>query len=304
VKLFTRHAKWVIVPLAVVAVLVWVAAAMVPEGGNLSVSFLDVGQGDSILITGPSGQRVLVDGGPSPERACLDLGEALPFWERSIDLVVLTHAHSDHVTGLVEVLRRYDVGRVLYSDYYPVERASDSDYDSEVSPAYAEFCDTVAEENIDCTAAQAGQSIDLSGGATIEVLNPPDTFLEGTDSDADNNAVVLRVEMGNVSFLLTSDLYWDGELYLVAERANLESTVLKASHHGSSSSTYPAFLTAVDPQVAVVSVGADNRFGHPTEEVMERLVDWVGDGNVYLTSERGTVTFTTDGEHLWVETER
>jgi competence protein ComEC len=304
VRLFTRHAKWVIVPLAVVAVLVWVAAAMVPQGGALSVSFLDVGQGDSILITGPSGQRVLVDGGPSPEKVCLELGEALPFWERGIDLVVLTHAHSDHVTGLVEVLQRYDVQRVLYSAYYPIEQASESDYDSEVSPAYAEFCDAVAEENIGCVAAQAGQTIELGGGATIEVLNPPDTFLEGTDSDADNNAVVLRVAMGDVSFLLTSDLYWDGELYLVAERAGLESTVLKVSHHGSSSSTYPSFLQAVDPQVAVVSVGADNRFGHPTEEVMQRLVDCVGDGNIYLTSERGSVTFTTDGERLWVETER
>lgn len=303
-RLFTRHAKWVIVPLAVIAVLVWVAAAMVPEGGNLSVSFLDVGQGDSILITSPSGQHVLVDGGPSPEKVCLELGEALPFWEHSIDLVVLTHAHSDHVTGLVEVLRRYDVNQVLYSTYYPIEQASDSDYDSEVSPAYAEFCSVVTERGIDCTAAQTGQVIDLGGGAATEVLNPPETFLEGTDSDADNNAVVLRVAMGDVSFLLTSDLYWDGELYLVAGRAELESTVLKASHHGSSSSTYPAFLAAVDPQVAVVSVGADNRFGHPTEEVMQRLVDWVGDGNVYLTSERGTVTFTTDGERLWVETER
>ena len=303
-KPFARRAKWIIVPLAVFAVLVWVAAAMVPQGGDLSVSFLDVGQGDSILITGPSGQHVLVDGGPSPEKVCLELGEALPFWDRSIDLVVLTHAHDDHVAGLVEVLQRYDVERVLYSAYYPVERAADSDYDSEVSPAYAEFCEVVMEQNIDCVAAQAGQTIELGDSATIEVLNPPHTFLEGTDSDADNNAVVLRVAMGNVSFLLTADLYWDGELNLVAERANLDSTVLKASHHGSGSSTYPAFLEAVDPQVAVVSVGADNRFGHPAGDVMQRLVEWAGDGNVYLTSERGTVTFTTDGERLWVETER
>lgn len=303
-RLFTRRAKWFIVPLAVIAVLVWVAAAMVPQGGSLSVSFLDVGQGDAILITGPSGQHILVDGGPSPERVCLELGEALPFWERSIDLVVLTHAHDDHVAGLVEVLQRYDVERVLYSAYYPIEQASGADYESEVSPAYAEFCDAVAERDIDCVAAQTGQVIDLGGGAAIEVLHPPDTFLEGTDSDADNNAVVLRVAMGDISFLLTGDLYWDGELYLLAGRAGLESTVLKASHHGSKSSTYPAFLQAVDPQVAVISVCADNRFGHPADEVMQRLVDWVGDGNVYLTSERDTVTFTTDGERLWVETER
>jgi competence protein ComEC len=208
-------------------------------------------------------------------------------------MVVLTHAHDDHVTGLVEVLRRYDVEQVLYPEGI--------DYSSN---AYSEWLELVEEKGIESTPAQAGQVIDLGNGATLEVLNPPGEFLEGTESDVDNNAVVLRLVMGDISFLLTADLYGDGELYLVCERLELGSTVLKVSHHGSSTSTTASFLDAVDPDVAVVTVGADNRFGLPAGDVMSRLIEKVGEDGIYLTSERGTITFTTDGERLWMETGR
>ncbi len=286
-------AKWVIIPLLIIAILIWAAVAVTPESGKLSVSFLDVGQGDAILITAPSGQHILVDGGPSPEKVCLELGEALPFWERTIDLVVLTHAHDDHVTGLVEVLRRYEVNRVLYPEGI--------DY---ISDAYSEWLSVIDEKGIERVRAQPGQAIDLGSGATIEVLHPPVEFLDGTDSDVDNNGVVLRIAMGEVSFLLAADLQQEGELYLVCERVELRSTVLQVGHHGSSTSTSPSFLTAVNPQVAVISVGADNPFGHPSDEVMARLNERLGEDMVYRTDEQGTITFTTDGEKLWVETER
>ena len=285
-------AKWVIIPLVVIAILIWVAAAVAPESGKLSVSILDVGQGDAILITSPSGQHILIDGGPSPERLCLELGKALPYWDRTIDLVVLTHPHDDHVTGLVEVLRRYEVKQVLYPDM---------DYGAVV---YDEWLDLLDEKNIPYTWAQVGQVIDLGGGATLELLHPPAEFLEGTESDADNNGVITRLEMGEVSFLLTADHFEDAERYLLDQGMELESTVLKVGHHGSSTSTYPEFLAAVSPEVAVISVGADNPYGHPSEEVVMRLSERLEEDSVYLTSEQGTITFTTDGKRLWVETER
>jgi competence protein ComEC len=284
--------RWVILSLSVTAVLLWVAVIITPDGGRLSVSFLDVGQGDSILVTAPGGGRMLVDGGPSPEKVCAGLGDALPFWEHTIDIVVLTHPHDDHVSGLVEVCRRYDVDGVLYSE----DIQCDSD-------AYAEWLDVIDERDIPCTGARAGQVINLGNEAIVEVLHPQGEPLEGTESDEDNNGVVLRVEMGDVSFLLTGDLYGDGELWLACHSDALDSTVLKVSHHGSSTSTCPEFLAAVDPQAAVICVGEDNRFGHPTDEVMARLTERVGEDNIYLTSD-GTVTFTTDGERLWVETEQ
>ena len=285
-------AKWVVITLVIIAILIWVAAAVAPESGKLSVSILDVGQGDSILITSPSGQHILIDGGPSPERVCLELGKALPYWESTLDLVVLTHPHVDHITGLVEVLKRYEVKRVLYPDL---------DYESVV---YDEWLDVIDEKNIPCTRAQVGQMIEIGNGATLEVLNPPIDFLEGTESDVDNNEVIIRLEMGEVGFLLTADHFEDGERYLIDRGMELESTVLKVGHHGSSTSTCPEFLAAVSPEVAVISVGADNPFGHPSEEVMTRLTERVGEDRVYLTSEQGTITFTTDGKRLWVKTER
>jgi len=292
--LFRRlPARWVVIPLVVVAALVWVAVAVVPEGGTLSVSVLDVGEGDAILVTCPSGQHILIDGGPSPERVCLELGKALPFWERTIDLVVLTHPHGDHVTGLVEVLRRYHVGQVLYPEGI--------DY---VSNAYSEWLDVMEQKGIECTRALVGQRIDLGDGAVLEVLHPPATYLEGTESDVDNNGVVVRLEMGEVSFLLTADLFEDGERCLLDGGLEVESTMLKVGHHGADTSTCPEFLRAVNPQVAVISAGADNPFGHPGEEVMGRLSESLGEGSIYLTAEDGTVTFTTDGDRLWVETVR
>ena len=289
-KLSAKSVKWVLIPLFIIAILIWTAAAVAPGSGKLSISFLDVGQGDAALITTPSGQHILVDGGPSPEKVAYELGEALPFWERKIDLVVLTHAHDDHVSGLVEVLRRYEVEQVLYPEGI--------DY---TSNAYSEWLGVIEEKGIECAQAQAGQRIDLGGGATLEVLHPPGEFLEGTESDIDNNSVVLRLAMGEVSFLLAADLFKDGELYLVCERVDLSSTVLKVSHHGSSTSTCASFLAAVNPQLAVISVGADNRFGLPSDEVMARLTQSLGQDRVYLTSEQGTITFTTDGERLWVD---
>ncbi|MGB2800351.1 MAG: MBL fold metallo-hydrolase [Dehalococcoidia bacterium] len=285
-------AKWVVIPLVIIAILVWVAAAVAPEGGKLSVSILDVGQGDSILITSPSGQHILIDGGPSPERVCLELGKALPYWERTIDLVVLTHPHDDHVTGLVEVLRRYEVKQVLYPDM---------DYGAVV---YDEWLEVLEEKNIPYTLAQVGQHIDIGGGAVLKVLNPPAEFLEGTESDIDNNGVIIRLEMGEVGFLLTADHFEDAERYLIDQGIEVRSTVLKGGHHGSSTSTCPEFLAAVSPEVAVISVGADNPYGHPSDEVMARLTERLGDDRVYLTSESGTITFTTDGKRLWVETGR
>ncbi|MCK5434786.1 MAG: MBL fold metallo-hydrolase, partial [Dehalococcoidales bacterium] len=231
--------KWIIPPLLVVAILVSVAAATMPDD-NLHISFLDVGQGDAILIQ-KGNQQVLVDGGPSPQAISLGLGSKMPFWDRTIDLVILTHPSADHVTGLVEVLQRYEVKQVLYPDL---------DFESDI---YDEWLRVIEEKDIEHTLAQAGQQIDLGEGVVIKVLNPQTLLLTGTDSDIDNNGVVLHISMGEMSFLLTADTMGEAEWELIARRANLTSTVLKVGHHGSDTSTSPQFLAVVDPQLAVIS---------------------------------------------------
>ncbi len=137
----------------------------------------------------------------------------------------------------------------------------------------------------------------------MEVLNPPLKLFQGTSHDVDNNGVVLRLSSGEVSFLFTADIRQEAEFELIGQRANLRGTVLKVAHHGSKTSTSPQFLAAVDPEVAVISVGLDNPFGHPSTEVVERLEERLGKDKVHLTSENGTVEFVTDGKKLWVRTE-
>ena len=206
-------------------------------------------------------------------------------------LVILTHPSADHLTGLVEVLNRYEVKQVLYPDL---------DFKSDI---YDEWLRLLEEKDIKCTIAQAGQQIDL-GGVVIKVLNPQIPLLTGTESDIDNNGVVLSISMGGVSFLLTADIRWEAEFELIARRANLTSTVIKVAHHGSDTSTTPEFLAVVNPQLAVISVGEGNPFGHPSDEVMERLEEKLGSENIYRTDEHGTIEFITDGERLWVKVER
>jgi competence protein ComEC len=283
--------KWLVLPLLIVAILVWSVALTMPDD-NLHVSFLDVGQGDAILIQTPNGQDILIDGGPDPQKINLELSEKLPFWDRTVDLVVCTQPQADHVTGLVEVLQRYKVKQVLESGV---------SYNSSI---YHEWLKVIEDEGVEYNIAQAGQEIDLGNGIKMDVLNPPGNLWEGTNNDVDNNGVVLMLSWGQVSFLFTADIREEAEFELIGQRVNLKSTVLKVAHHGSETSTSQQFLAAVDPEVAVISVGEDNPFGHPSPEVWERLIDRLGEDNVYRTDEDGTIEFITDGERLWVKAEK
>ncbi|OGO33206.1 MAG: DNA internalization-related competence protein ComEC/Rec2 [Chloroflexi bacterium RBG_16_56_11] len=282
--------RWVVAPLLVLAAVVTGVAASLPDA-RLRVSFLDVGEGDAILIQ-QGNRQVLVDGGPDPRDIDLALGSRMPFWDRSLDLLVLTHPHQDHLAGLVEVLRRYKVGQVLCPDI---------DYSS---PLYDEWQRLLDEKKVRVTTARAGQQISLGDGVIIRVISPPAELRTGGDSDIDNNGIILRLTAGQVSFLMTADIMEETERALVRERAGLAATVLKAAHHGSVTSSTPGFLAVVSPRVAVISCGAGNKFGHPDDLVTERLANEVGLENIYRTDTQGTVDFVTDGDRLWVDVER
>jgi len=287
--------KWVFTSLLIATALVWVAVIVTPDK-HLEVNFLDVGQGDAILIQ-RGNQQILIDGGADSEKICLELGKRLPFWDRTIDLVVLTHPHGDHLIGLIEVLQRYKVGQALE----PPKLDDEPIYNS---PAYEEWVNLTEERGIKRTLAQVGQQIDLGNGIKLEVLHPQRELLQGTDSDIDNNGIVLCLVWNEVSFLLTADIREEAEREILHQGVELRSTVLKVAHHGSATSTCPQFLAAVDPEIAIISVGETNPFGHPDQETMYRLEGRLSEDKIYLTSERGTITFTTDGKKLWVETEQ
>ncbi|MFC1961470.1 ComEC/Rec2 family competence protein [Chloroflexota bacterium] len=205
-------------------------------------------------------------------------------------MLILTHPHADHLTGLLAVLERFHIKRVLYPDL-----ASDS-------PLYDRWQKLVAEKGIPCTLAAAGQQIKMGGDLLLTVINPPVELYQDTKSDLDNNSVVLQLETGNVSFLFSGDILEEAERALLSHRADLDCTVLKVAHHGSAASTCPEFLATASPQLAVISAGENNRFQHPSPEVISVLEEQLGQAGILRTDVHGTVEFITDRERLWLKT--
>ena len=271
--------------LALGAALMW-WSVLDGGGGRLTVSVLDVGQGDAILIETPAGHHVLVDGGGDGQALAEALGEELPFWERTIDLVVLTHPQADHMTGLITALERYEVGAVLAT-------AREND-----TGTYEAWRSLIRRQGIPYHEARPGDTVELGEGAALRVLAPgPEAVVA---EEINDSSLVLMLTWGEVSFLLTGDIEAEAEAALLREGVNVRAQVLKVAHHGSKTSSSAAFVRAVEPAVAVVSVGAENTFGQPSARVLDRL----GEAIVLRTDRHGTVRVSTDGERLWVEAER
>ena len=280
-----------LVCVAAMTIFLW-ARVLTYGDGRLHVTFLDVGQGDSILIESPGGARILVDGGPRDQSALRRLDEQSSFWRRNIDLLVLTHGDEDHFGGLVEVARRYDVGGVLQGSHA---------HDSPLYPAWERV---LQEKAVPRLPAVQGQRIDLGEQVRLEVLHPPEGYdLDGLAS-RNNSGVVLRLAYGEISFLLTADIEAEAEAGLLRRYPSLDSTVLKVAHHGSNTSSTTAFLQSVKPRIAVVSAGEDNPFGHPSPLAMARLEEVLPADRILSTAEHGSIRLSTDGRRLWVHADQ
>ena len=273
--------------LATAAAGIGAAAPYISAEKPLTVHFLDVGQGDSILVESPTGRRILIDGGPDGTLLQQRLAEHLPWWSRRIDVVVLTHPSADHVIGLTETIQRYDVGYII-----------DSQLESETvyGRLWQETLDASPEFII--MRAERGMTLDLGGGARFEILHPPRERPFDVADRHDDNSVVSRISHGDVSFLLTADIYAPAERFLLESGIDLQATALKVAHQGSRYSSGEEFLNAVSPRVAIISAGEGNRFRHPHGETVERLEALPSNPAILRTDIHGTVTLTTDGETL------
>ena len=293
--------KGLLLPLLLLAALfmgglfLWVQV-MAHSAGNLHVYFFDVGQGDSALIVTPGGRQALIDGGPGRGTATRALAGRLPPGDRSLDLVVLTHLDDDHSRGLLRVLERYTVGGLVVG-----EGVADS---LDFAP-WQTVMDQRGVRRIDMT---SGLRMELEPGVTVEVLNPPQSPKDQGQvwpvQDRNNQSVALRLVYGRSAFLFAADIEAEAEELLTRSPAAVASAVLKVSHHGSGTSTIQPFLDRVSPAVAIISAGEDNRFGHPDPDVVSRLEAAVGPERVYRTDKHGTIEVISDGESLWVRTER
>ena len=266
------------------------ALAVRPDG-LLHFWALDVGQGDALLIQTPAGQDILVDGGPDPAAVARGLGRHLPFWQRDLALVVLTHPHQDHIAGLIDTLDHYHIGSVLQTPF--------AAGDATLEAAWSRVLTATA---VPVHPAIAGQAFALESGVTVQVLAPPPALLHGTHSDINNSSVVLRLTYGTVGLLLAGDIETEAGGDLLARAGGaLRSQVLKVPHHGSATGLSAALLAAIQSQVAVISVGADNRYGHPAPATLD-LLRATG-VPTYRTDTDGTVEILSDGQQIWVRSE-
>jgi competence protein ComEC len=271
-----------------VALALLVAALFQRPDGLLHFWALDVGQGDALLLQTPQGQDVLIDGGPDPAVLERQLSSHLPFWQRDLGLMVLTHPHEDHITGLIDALSHYRVARVL-----------ETPYDQGVASLEDAWRGGLALGHVPVTTATIGQVVTVEPGLTLQVLYPPPHLLSGTNSDINNSSVVMRLGYGAIHILLTGDVETDAVHDLLAREGDqLAADVIKVPHHGSATGLSADLLAAVHPRLAVISVGLHNPYGHPAPSTIKLLHD----ANIptYRTDLQGTVEVLTDGRQIWV----
>jgi len=247
-------------------------------GQKAEIAFLDVGQGDAILIQ-EGRKQILIDGGDG-EDILNRLGEEMPWGDREVEMVVDTHTDADHLGGLVKVLENYKVDQILQSG---------AACNKDLCQQWQEIID---EKNIPILDAKTGQEIKLGKDIDLRVFYPF-TDLGGQEFDeANDTSVVIKAQIENTSYLLTGDISSKVEEKLISNNLDIGSDVLKVAHHGSKSSTSIDFLCAVTPEKAVISVG-ENSYGHPTEEVLNRLANM--NIEIFRTDQDGTVKFFESG---------
>ncbi|MBN2406528.1 MAG: MBL fold metallo-hydrolase [Elusimicrobia bacterium] len=270
------------------------------SANDMIVTFIDVGQGNSVLVESPTGATILFDAGGNPEwmKSSWDPGMqiVLPYIEANgiskIDYAVMSHAHGDHIGGYRAIILNMKIGEFIDPGY------------AYTSSVYKELLETIKEKDLKYRIARSGEGEDIVMGPDIscKIFNPPTKFyFQGTNSDCNNSSVLLKVTYRNVSFLLTGDIEDRVELYCTKKfGGELAANILQVPHHGSYTSSTKPFLNTVMPEVAIIPVGANNTFGHPRPEALHNL-ESVG-AEIFRTDYDGNVTVYTDGKTFVVET--
>lgn len=257
---------------------------------QLHVYFLDIGQGDSIFIDSPSHGRILLDGGPN-KRVLTELGRILPFNDKRIDVVIESHPDKDHIGGLPEVINRFDVKAFMEPGVESPNTVDDA------------IKKEIKDKNIPDILARRGMVVDFGDGVKLEILFPNQDVSKWETNDA---SIVAKLIYGDKSFLLTGDSTIKAENLLMSlDKDVLKSTVLKAGHHGSHTSTSLLYAQVVAPEYAVISVGKDNQYGHPHKETIDTLnkigAKIVSTEDTPYTTGLGTIEFITDGKTLSIK---
>jgi competence protein ComEC len=254
--MFNRKLKYGIILFLLVLVLISGIVIRQSKNQDLKVIFLDVGQGDSILISQGS-RQILIDGGPSGSVLLSKLGKYIPFWDRKIELIVITHPDQDHIQGFIDVLKHYQVEKIIKTK------------SGSQSQTFKTLEDLIAQEKAEVIDGIRGTSIKIAEGVKGEIVYPPEIKV---GDDSNENSVVIKLDTGKEKFLFTGDLpSINGEDKLLGSGIDLDADYLKIAHHGSKYSTSLDFLEKIKPKELIISVGKDNRYGHPNQETIDRL---------------------------------
>lgn len=282
---FYRAGKWLVAALVVLASLVWIGVLTAPDG-RLHISFFDVGGAQAVLIQTPDGKNILVDGGPSPEKLNTALGSKLPFWQRRLHLVVLTAPEPSRLPGLINVLRRYQVDRVLESETRLLPQGT-------LPASYYEWRREIKNRSIPSTTAAAGQRVDLGSGYRLEVVYPQAHSSTASPVNADDTRAIIRVEAGQISFLLGADVDEERVKDLLAQHVILKSTVLQIPRSQTEIYSSRVLLEAAAPEVVVAPAALSGQ-GTGVNQ---------GAAQTITLEPSGTIEFITDGKGLWVKSE-
>lgn len=249
------------------------------------VAFLDVGQGDAVFVQAENGNQVLLDGGPN-KAVLRRLSKMMPFYDRSIDMIINSHPHADHLTGLVEILKRYEIDSAIE----PGTKLN--------TPEYMEWENLLKDKKIPLFYGRRGMKINLDKNLYLEILLP---IVDAKNLDSHTGILVAKLVYGDTSYLLMGDAEKPLENYLVSLDGNppaggLKTDVLKIGHHGSNKSTSEALLGFSNPEYAIISVGKDNSYGHPHKETLNILSKF--GISILRTDESGTIKIKSDGENV------
>lgn len=236
----------------------------------------DVGQGDALFLQTKNGRQWLIDGGPSP-LVLSRLGAKLPPWDRTIDGIILTHPHADHLVGIISVLDRYDVKEIITTDV------------KYLSPIADILEEAIKREGANVHTALAGVVFE-EDDISLRIIFPVVSFNHHSVSNVNESSVVLKLRVDGKEFLLMGDAGEKTEQELIRENKLSHADILKVGHHGSAHGTTSLFLNAIQPAIAIISSGANNRYGHPNTLVLNRLQE-VG-ANIFRTDTDGTVCVT------------
>ena len=263
----------------------WKEVFSLTENNYLKVDFLDVGQGDSAFIETPEKHQILIDGGPT-SAVLQKLSERMPFWDKEIDLIILTHPELDHMQGLIDVLQRYRADYILWTGI--LRETSE----------YKKWASILSQNSKKVIVVSAGTKV-KAGNAEIDILFPFENLAGNEVKNTNDSSIVAKLIYGKESFLFTGDISSTAEKLLANSKENILSNVLKVAHHGSKYSTSDLFLAAVAPRIAVISAGVKNTYGHPTREVLQRLQNY--DITTLRTDQSGDINFVTDGNSIYIK---